>query len=149
MEFLPRTSVSHNYREETQILLRFLSFTFSLIQALVSIFDSQYNTYQKKKNILFLNSRPTCLFVQTASAGLGFLQFCNLNSFRTKFILGFSLFVGLSVPQYFKEYELVAGYGPVHTRTQSVRSISYHANKFHSCSSLHISSCVCCCSSMT
>ncbi|KAF5733377.1 putative nucleobase-ascorbate transporter 10 [Tripterygium wilfordii] len=39
-----------------------------------------------------------------SSAGLGFLQFCNLNSFRTKFILGFSFFLGISVPQYFREY---------------------------------------------
>ncbi|KAG6761284.1 hypothetical protein POTOM_034493 [Populus tomentosa] len=49
------------------------------------------------------------------SAGLGLIQFCNLNSFRTKFILGFSLFLGLSVPQYFNEYLLVSGHGPVHT----------------------------------
>ncbi|KAF3792171.1 Nucleobase-ascorbate transporter 7 [Nymphaea thermarum] len=55
------------------------------------------------------------LFAYVASAGLNLLQFCHLNSFRTKFILGFSLFMGLSVPQYFNEYTLVAGYGPVHT----------------------------------
>ncbi|KAK8954938.1 Nucleobase-ascorbate transporter 6 [Platanthera zijinensis] len=57
-----------------------------------------------------------CLFfAYVGSCGLSFLQFCNLNSFRTKFILGFSLFMGLSVPQYFKEYTAVASYGPVHT----------------------------------
>ncbi|KAM0968263.1 hypothetical protein ACFX2A_016937 [Malus domestica] len=44
------------------------------------------------------------LFGYVASAGLGFLQFCNLNSFRTKFVLGFSFFMGISVPQYFREY---------------------------------------------
>ncbi|XP_058081147.1 nucleobase-ascorbate transporter 7-like [Magnolia sinica] len=55
------------------------------------------------------------LFAYVGSAGLGFLQFCNVNSFRTKFILGFSFFMGLSVPQYFNEYASVAGYGPVHT----------------------------------
>ncbi|KAG8650563.1 nucleobase-ascorbate transporter 4 isoform X2 [Manihot esculenta] len=55
------------------------------------------------------------LFAYVCSAGLGFLQFCNLNSFRTKFILGFSLFMGLSVPQYFTEYLLVSGRGPAHT----------------------------------
>ncbi|KOM42217.1 hypothetical protein LR48_Vigan04g241500 [Vigna angularis] len=38
-----------------------------------------------------------------SSAGLGFLQFCNLNSFRTKFVLGSSFFLGLSIPQYFIE----------------------------------------------
>ncbi|KAK2975075.1 hypothetical protein RJ640_029467 [Escallonia rubra] len=57
-----------------------------------------------------------CLFfAYVGSAGLSFLQFCNLNSFRTKFILGFSFFMGLSVPQYFNEYTIVNGYGPVHT----------------------------------
>ncbi|KAJ0960398.1 hypothetical protein J5N97_001760 [Dioscorea zingiberensis] len=54
-------------------------------------------------------------FAYVGSVGLSFLQFCNLNSFRTKFILGFSFFMGLSVPQYFNEYTAVAGYGPVHT----------------------------------
>ncbi|KAK6253414.1 hypothetical protein QUC31_015134 [Theobroma cacao] len=57
------------------------------------------------------------LFAYVAAAGLGLLQFCNLNSFRTKFILGFSLFMGLSVPQYFNEYLLVSGRGPVHTKS--------------------------------
>ncbi|TQD96872.1 hypothetical protein C1H46_017604 [Malus baccata] len=57
-----------------------------------------------------------CLFFAYVGAGgLSFLQFCNLNSFRTKFILGFSIFIGLSVPQYFNEYTAINGYGPVHT----------------------------------
>lgn len=56
-------------------------------------------------------------WLSTASAGLGLLQFCNLNSFRTKFILGFSLFIGLSISQYFNEYLLVSGHGPVHTQS--------------------------------
>lgn len=56
------------------------------------------------------------LFAYVVSAGLAYLQFCNLNSFRTKFIVGFALFMGLSVPQYFNEYLLIAGQGPVHTR---------------------------------
>ncbi|XP_058115462.1 nucleobase-ascorbate transporter 6-like [Magnolia sinica] len=60
-----------------------------------------------------------CLFfAYVGSVGLSFLQFCNLNSFRTKFILGFSVFMGLSVPQYFNEFTSVAGYGPVHTRAR-------------------------------
>ncbi|KAK6916321.1 Nucleobase cation symporter 2 family [Dillenia turbinata] len=54
-------------------------------------------------------------FAYVSSAGLGLLQFCNLNSFRTKFILGFSLFLGLSVPQYFNESVIVSRHGPVHT----------------------------------
>jgi len=31
------------------------------------------------------------------------------------FILGFSLFLGLSVPQYFNEFTVSSGHGPVHT----------------------------------
>uniref|UniRef100_A0A7N0SWS4 Nucleobase-ascorbate transporter 6 n=1 Tax=Kalanchoe fedtschenkoi TaxID=63787 RepID=A0A7N0SWS4_KALFE len=57
-----------------------------------------------------------CLFFAYVGAGgLSFLQFCNLNSFRSVFILGFSVFMGFSVPQYFNEYTLIKGYGPVHT----------------------------------
>ncbi|XP_073284197.1 nucleobase-ascorbate transporter 6-like [Primulina huaijiensis] len=57
-----------------------------------------------------------CLFfAYVGSAGLSFLQFCNLNSFRTKFILGFSIFLGLSVPQYFNEHTAIEGFGPVNT----------------------------------
>lgn len=51
----------------------------------------------------------------SGSVGLSFLQFCNLNSFRTKFILGFSVFLGLSIPQYFNEYTAITGRSPVHT----------------------------------
>jgi len=60
----------------------------------------------------------------TGSAGLGFLQFCNLNSFRTKFILGFSIFMGFSIPQYFNEYTAFKGYGPVHTRARWVSTFT-------------------------
>lgn len=52
---------------------------------------------------------------RAGAGGLTLLQFCNLNSFRTKFILGFSIFIGLSVPQYFNEYTAINGFGPVHT----------------------------------
>ncbi|GJN34105.1 hypothetical protein PR202_gb22744 [Eleusine coracana subsp. coracana] len=54
-------------------------------------------------------------FSVLGAVGLSYLQFCNLNSFRTLFILGFSFFMGLSVPQYFNEFTAVAGHGPVHT----------------------------------
>ncbi|GMY38734.1 nucleobase-ascorbate transporter 4 [Fagus crenata] len=57
------------------------------------------------------------LFAYVAAAGLALLQYCNLNSFRLKFILGFSLFMGLSVPQYFNEYLLISDHGPVNTRS--------------------------------
>ncbi|KAG4918903.1 hypothetical protein JHK82_056331 [Glycine max] len=63
------------------------------------------------------------LYAYVASAGLGFLQFCNLNSYRSMFIVGFSLFMGLSVPQYFNEYVLLSGHGPVHTGTTAFNNI--------------------------
>ncbi|KAK7280246.1 hypothetical protein RJT34_25308 [Clitoria ternatea] len=63
------------------------------------------------------------LLAYVASVGLGFLQFCNLNSYRTMFILGFSLFMGLSVPQYFNEYLLPSGHGPVHTSSTAFNNI--------------------------
>ncbi|KAG4934304.1 hypothetical protein JHK87_048306 [Glycine soja] len=44
------------------------------------------------------------LYVWYASAGLGYLQFCNLNNFRNKSVLCISFFLGLSIPQYFTEY---------------------------------------------
>ncbi|EFJ07724.1 hypothetical protein SELMODRAFT_133065 [Selaginella moellendorffii] len=50
-----------------------------------------------------------------ASTGFTFLQFANLSSRRNLFILGFSLFLGLSVPQYFREFADSAGHGPVHS----------------------------------
>uniref|UniRef100_A0A3Q7ERY7 Uncharacterized protein n=1 Tax=Solanum lycopersicum TaxID=4081 RepID=A0A3Q7ERY7_SOLLC len=54
-----------------------------------------------------------CLLDEAAAAGFDLLQFCNLNSYRTKFILGFSIYMGLSVPQYFKGYVITTGRGPV------------------------------------
>ncbi|CAM8977820.1 unnamed protein product [Rhodiola kirilowii] len=57
-----------------------------------------------------------CLFFGYVGAcGLTLLQFCNLNSFRNMFVLGFSFFMGLSVPQYFNEYTAINGFGPVHS----------------------------------
>jgi nucleobase transporter 1/2 len=41
------------------------------------------------------------MFGMIASVGLSSLQFVDLNSARNLFILGFALFMGLSVPQYF------------------------------------------------
>lgn len=75
-----------------------------------------------KKKVLLSKFNFDCntSFTSAASVGLGFLQFCNLNSYRTMFILGFSLFMGLSVPQYFNEYLLVSGHGPVHTGSTAV-----------------------------
>lgn len=92
-----------------------LLMTFPLSIFVVHIFNLQFN-----KRHLDWHCDVICN-ESAASAGLSFLQFCNLNSFRTKFIIGFSLFMGLSVPQYFNEYLLISGHGPVHTSATSVR----------------------------
>ena len=42
------------------------------------------------------------MFGMIASVGLSNLQFVDLNSTRNLFVIGFSLFMGLSVPEYFK-----------------------------------------------
>ncbi|MQL98011.1 hypothetical protein Taro_030711, partial [Colocasia esculenta] len=56
------------------------------------------------------------LFGLVAAVGLSFLQFTNMNSIRNLFITGVSIFLGLSVPQYFYVYTTGAHHGPAHTR---------------------------------
>ncbi|KAK6919311.1 Nucleobase cation symporter 2 family [Dillenia turbinata] len=55
------------------------------------------------------------LFGLVASVGLSFLQFTNMNSMRNLIITGVSLFLGLSIPQFFSEYWSSTRHGPVHT----------------------------------
>ncbi|KAI3888972.1 hypothetical protein MKX03_028771 [Papaver bracteatum] len=55
------------------------------------------------------------LFGIVASVGLSLLQFTNMNSMRNMFITGVSLFLGLSIPEYFREYTALAHHGPAHT----------------------------------
>lgn len=51
----------------------------------------------------------------SASVGLSFLQFTNMNSMRNLMITGLSLFLGISVPQFFNEYWNPTRSGLVHT----------------------------------
>lgn len=55
------------------------------------------------------------LFGLVASVGLSFLQFTNMNSMRNLIITGLSLFLGISVPQFFYEYWTPNRKGLVHT----------------------------------
>ncbi|PIA38096.1 hypothetical protein AQUCO_02800024v1 [Aquilegia coerulea] len=56
------------------------------------------------------------LFGIVGSVGLSFLQFTNMNSMRNLFITGISLFLGISVPQYFNEFSLFSRHNlPFHT----------------------------------
>ncbi|XP_058190582.1 nucleobase-ascorbate transporter 4-like [Rhododendron vialii] len=63
------------------------------------------------------------LFAYMASAGIGLLQFCNLNRLRTKFIVAYSIFMGLSITQYFYGYIVTSGRGPVHTNAHWFNTI--------------------------
>ncbi|KAJ0081062.1 hypothetical protein Patl1_10491 [Pistacia atlantica] len=56
------------------------------------------------------------LFGLVASVGLSFLQFTNMNSMRNLFIVGVALFLGLSIPEYFREYTAKALHGPAHSK---------------------------------
>ncbi|XP_052178942.1 nucleobase-ascorbate transporter 1 [Diospyros lotus] len=47
------------------------------------------------------------LFGLVGSVGLSFLQFTNMNSMRNLTITGLSLFLGISVPQFFYEYQSI------------------------------------------
>ncbi|GJV22654.1 nucleobase-ascorbate transporter 2 [Tanacetum coccineum] len=58
------------------------------------------------------------LFGLVASVGLSFLQFTNMNSMRNLFIVGVSFFLGLSIPEYFREYTAGALHGPSHTKAE-------------------------------
>ncbi|ONK64833.1 uncharacterized protein A4U43_C07F30440 [Asparagus officinalis] len=55
------------------------------------------------------------LFGLVAATGISFIQFANNNSMRNLYIIGLSLFLGISVPQYFNEFTRSAGHGPVKT----------------------------------
>ncbi|XP_010540522.1 PREDICTED: nucleobase-ascorbate transporter 2 isoform X2 [Tarenaya hassleriana] len=55
------------------------------------------------------------MFGLVGSVGLSFLQFTNMNSMRNLFIVGVSLFLGLSIPDYFREFTAKSFHGPAHT----------------------------------
>lgn len=56
------------------------------------------------------------LYGLVAAVGITFIQFTNNNSMRNIYILGLSLFLGISIPQYFlMNTDGVSGHGPVRT----------------------------------
>lgn len=55
------------------------------------------------------------LFGIVAASGISFIQFANCNSMRNLYILGLSLFLGISIPQYFVMNTTPDGNGPVRT----------------------------------
>ncbi|XP_071923573.1 nucleobase-ascorbate transporter 3 isoform X2 [Coffea arabica] len=55
------------------------------------------------------------LYAIVAATGISFIQFANPNSMRNIYILGLSLFLGISIPQYFVMNTDMAGHGPAKT----------------------------------
>jgi hypothetical protein len=70
---------------------------------------------------LVISGLTVYLCLISAAVGLSFLQFTNMNSMRNLFIVGVSIFLGLSVPEYFFRYTMAAGRGPSHTKAGWVR----------------------------
>ena len=60
----------------------------------------------------------------TVGCGLSFLQFVYMNERRSLFIVGFSVYMGISVPFYFTQYATSAGHGPVTTDSHWVKTSS-------------------------
>lgn len=58
-----------------------------------------------------------------AASGITFTQFANNNSMRNIYVLGVSLFLGLSIPQYFAMNTTYVGHGPVRTNAGWVSSM--------------------------
>ncbi|CAO2206556.1 unnamed protein product [Urochloa humidicola] len=56
------------------------------------------------------------LFGYVGAVGLSFMQFTNMNSMRNLFIIGISLFLGISIPEYFFRFTISAQHSPAHTR---------------------------------
>ncbi|XP_073059505.1 nucleobase-ascorbate transporter 3-like [Primulina eburnea] len=55
------------------------------------------------------------LYGFVAAVGISFIQFANSNSMRNIYVLGVSLFLGISIPQYFVMNTDMSGHGPVRT----------------------------------
>jgi formate hydrogenlyase subunit 4 len=80
----------------------------------------------------------SCIHISTfsfssASVGISFLQFTNLNSMRNLIIIGLTLFLGISVPQLFNQSSSPSRPGYVHTKAGWV---SFHLSAIFSCSKL-------------
>ncbi|KAK2983455.1 hypothetical protein RJ640_024451 [Escallonia rubra] len=65
------------------------------------------------RRVIQISAGFMIFFSILASVGLSFLQFTNMNSMRNLFIIGVSFYLGLSIPEYFREY--TALHGPAHT----------------------------------
>ncbi|MBB5351513.1 nucleobase transporter 1/2 [Haloferula luteola] len=74
---------------------------FMLILAVFGKFGALFSTIPQP----IVGGMYCVMFGMIASVGLSNLQFVDLNSARNLFIIGFSLFMGLSLPEYFRALE--------------------------------------------
>lgn len=64
----------------------------------------------------YLIGNSLVLLSPSAATGISFIQFTNNNSMRNIYVLGVSLFLGISIPQYFILKRDAAGNGPIRTK---------------------------------
>jgi hypothetical protein len=77
-------------------------------------------------------SNLSCVFA-TVGTGISHLQFANMNMTRNLFVVGFSIFMGLSVPQYFSEFTVRSDHGPINTQQRWVIFSLYILPQMFSC----------------
>ncbi|KAG8650572.1 hypothetical protein MANES_07G055260v8 [Manihot esculenta] len=70
-----------------------------------------------------LASLHIVFFPYVVSTGLEDLFYCELDKFRSKFIIGISLFMGLSMNKYFSNYDLLSGEDLPHSRASWFKDI--------------------------
>ncbi|GAB4815990.1 hypothetical protein N2152v2_003036 [Parachlorella kessleri] len=63
------------------------------------------------------------MFSLISGVGLSNLQHIDLNSSRNLLILGFGLYMGLSIPDYFSTYTAAHGHGPINTGDQDFNNV--------------------------
>ncbi|PPD74516.1 hypothetical protein GOBAR_DD28561 [Gossypium barbadense] len=94
----------------------------SLVGTTASVYGS-IAFLKRRKFGAFFASIPLPIFAAiycillgiVAASGITFIQFANSNSMRNIYVLGVSLFLGLSIPQYFVTSRTFDGHGPVRT----------------------------------
>jgi nucleobase transporter 1/2 len=62
-----------------------------------------------------MQTYTTASLYLAAATGISFIQFANNNSIRNIYVFGLTLFLGISIPQYFIMNTAPNGHGPVRT----------------------------------
>jgi hypothetical protein len=97
---------SFNFQTSRKCPFPKVSKLLSLIRFQDTIFELIRDIFNHGKNVAFWSA---------AAVGISSLHFTNMNKTRNLFIIGFTLYMGFSVPFYFYQYRSTAGYGPAHT----------------------------------